>query len=77
MARITAGLTTSHIPAIGATIDHGRTAEPYWKPLFDGYEWTKAWARENVPDVVHPGLQRPRVGVHAGTGADLRARLRR
>jgi len=52
MARITAGLTTSHIPAIGAAIDLGKTAEPYWKPLFDGYEWTKAWARENVPDVV-------------------------
>ena len=52
MARITAGLTTSHIPAIGAAIDLGKTQEPYWKPLFDGYEWTKAWARENVPDVV-------------------------
>lgn len=52
MARITHGLTTSHIPAVGAAIDHGKTAEPYWKPLFDGYEWTKAWARENVPDVI-------------------------
>ena len=52
MARITHGLTTSHIPAVGATIDHGRTQEPYWKPLFDGYEWTKAWAKENVPDVI-------------------------
>jgi protocatechuate 4,5-dioxygenase beta chain len=52
MARITAGLTTSHIPAIGAAIDHGRTQEPYWQPLFAGYEWTKAWAARNVPDVV-------------------------
>jgi protocatechuate 4,5-dioxygenase beta chain len=52
MARITAGLTTSHIPAIGAAIDLGKTQEPYWKPLFDGYDWTKAWARDNVPDVV-------------------------
>jgi protocatechuate 4,5-dioxygenase beta chain len=52
MARITHGLTTSHIPAVGATIDHGRTQEPYWKPLFEGYEWTKAWAQENVPDVI-------------------------
>lgn len=52
MARITAGLTTSHIPAIGAAIDLGKTGEDYWKPLFAGYEWTKAWARENVPDVV-------------------------
>jgi protocatechuate 4,5-dioxygenase beta chain len=52
MARITAGLTTSHIPAIGAAIDLGKTGEPYWKPLFAGYEWTKKWAAENVPDVV-------------------------
>src|SRR5258706_9082047 len=52
MARITAGLTTSHIPAVGAAIDLGKTAEPYWKPLFAGYDWTKAWAAENLPDVV-------------------------
>jgi protocatechuate 4,5-dioxygenase beta chain len=52
MARITHGLTTSHIPAVGAAIDLGKTQEPYWKPLFAGYEWTKAWAKENVPDVI-------------------------
>jgi protocatechuate 4,5-dioxygenase, beta chain len=52
MARVTAGLTTSHIPAIGAAIDLGRAEEPYWKPLFAGYEWTKAWAAREVPDVV-------------------------
>ena len=52
MARITAGLTTSHIPAVGAAIDLGKTEEPYWKPLFAGYEWTKAWAARNLPDVV-------------------------
>jgi len=52
VARITAGLTTSHIPAVGAAIDLGKTGEPYWKPLFAGYEWTKAWAAENLPDVV-------------------------
>jgi protocatechuate 4,5-dioxygenase beta chain len=52
MARITAGLTTSHIPAVGAAIDLGKTQEPYWKPVFAGFEWTKAWARRSVPDVV-------------------------
>src|ERR1700685_2348554 len=52
MARITAGLTTSHIPAIGAAIDLGRTGEAYWQPLFAGYEGTKAWAASEVPDVV-------------------------
>jgi protocatechuate 4,5-dioxygenase, beta chain len=52
MARITAGLTSSHIPAVGAAIDLGKTQEPYWKPVFAGFEPTKAWARDNVPDVV-------------------------
>ncbi len=54
MARITAGLSTSHVPAIGAAIDLGKTQEEYWKPLFAGYEWTREWIQrpENKPDVV-------------------------
>jgi protocatechuate 4,5-dioxygenase beta chain len=52
MARITAGVATSHIPALGAAIDLGKTAEPYWAPAFAGYEWTKAWEAEQKPDVV-------------------------
>jgi protocatechuate 4,5-dioxygenase beta chain len=52
MARITAGLTTSHVPAIGAAIDLGKTEEPYWQPVFAGYEWTKKWADAETPDVV-------------------------
>ncbi len=52
MGRITAGLTSSHIPAVGAAIDLGKTREPYWQPIFAGFEWTKAWARQNIPDVV-------------------------
>jgi protocatechuate 4,5-dioxygenase, beta chain len=52
MARITAGLSTSHVPAIGAAIDHGRTEEDYWQPVFAGYEWTKKWADADPPDVV-------------------------
>lgn len=52
MARITAGLTTSHVPAIGAAIDLGKTDEEYWQPVFAGYEWTKEWATASPPDVV-------------------------
>jgi len=52
MARITAGVTTSHVPALGATMDHGRTQEPYWKPVFDGYEFSKRWIASAKPDVV-------------------------
>jgi len=52
MARLTAGLTTSHIPAVGAAMDLGKTSEAYWKPVFAGYEWTKAWEVGQKPDVV-------------------------
>lgn len=52
MARITAGIATSHIPALGAAFDLGKTGEPYWKPVFEGYEWVKKWITEEKPDVV-------------------------
>lgn len=52
MARITAGIATSHIPALGAAIDLGKTGEDYWRPAFAGYEWTKKWIGQNPPDVV-------------------------
>jgi len=52
MAKITAGIACSHVPAIGAAIDLGKTAEPYWAPLFAGFEPTKQWIAANPPDVV-------------------------
>ena len=52
MARITAGVATSHVPAIGAALDNGKAAEPYWQPLFAGYEFTKAWMQSHRPDVI-------------------------
>ena len=52
MARITAGVATSHIPALGVAIDLGKTTEPYWAPAFAGYEWTRAWEVDQRPDVV-------------------------
>jgi protocatechuate 4,5-dioxygenase beta chain len=52
MARITAGVTTSHVPAIGAAIDHGKSAEPYWAPVFAGYDYSKKWIAEQKPDVI-------------------------
>jgi protocatechuate 4,5-dioxygenase beta chain len=52
MARITAGVATSHVPAIGRALDSGATQEPYWKPLFDGYERSRRWIGERRPDVV-------------------------
>jgi protocatechuate 4,5-dioxygenase, beta chain len=52
MARITAGVATSHVPAIGAAWDRGREADDYWRPVFEGYEWTKRWIGEQSPDVI-------------------------
>jgi protocatechuate 4,5-dioxygenase beta chain len=52
MARITAGLACSHVPAIGAALDNGRTQEPYWQPVFAGFEPTRQWMTSNTPDVI-------------------------
>jgi len=52
MARITASVYTSHVPAIGAAIDLGKTNDPYWQPLFQGYEFSKQWMKDNKPDVI-------------------------
>jgi len=52
MARITASVYTSHVPAVGAVIDQGKTAEAYWQPLFAGYAYSKEWMEKNRPDVV-------------------------
>ena len=52
MARITASVYTSHVPAIGAALDLGKTAEPYWQPLFKGYDFSRQWMKDNPPDVI-------------------------
>ena len=52
MARITASVFTSHVPAIGAALDAGKMHEPYWQPLFNGYEYSKQWMKDNTPDVI-------------------------
>ena len=51
MARIVAGIGSSHVPAIGAAIDNGKTEEPYWKRVFSGFEKSQEWMRETKPDV--------------------------
>ena len=51
-ARITASVYTSHVPAIGAALDLGKSGEPYWQPLFKGYDYSKQWMKGNQPDVI-------------------------
>ena len=43
MATISASVYTSHVPAIGAAMDLGKTQEPYWRKVFSGYEASRRW----------------------------------
>jgi protocatechuate 4,5-dioxygenase beta chain len=52
VAKIIAGLASSHVPAIGAAIDNKQTEDPYWKRVFAGFEKSKKWMAETKPDVV-------------------------
>lgn len=52
MARICASVYTSHVPAMGAAMDLGKTGDAYWQPVFQGYEYSRQWIREHRPDVV-------------------------
>jgi len=54
MARLTAGIATSHVPLIGVGVDQKKQDDPYFQPIFAGYDWTKEWIKkpENKPDVV-------------------------
>ncbi len=52
MAKIVGGLATSHVPAIGAAIDNGKTGEPYWQNVLKGYDLAKRWIVDVEPDVI-------------------------
>ena len=51
MAKIIAGVGSSHVPAIGAALDNGKTEEPYWKRVFSGFVKSKEWMAKTKPDV--------------------------
>jgi len=52
VARISAGIATSHVPLLGVAVDQDKTRDPYFDPIFAGYEWTKRWEAEQKPDVI-------------------------
>jgi protocatechuate 4,5-dioxygenase beta chain len=52
VANIVAGVTSSHVPAIGAAIDNKRSGEAYWQPVFAGYDASKKWIADLKPDVI-------------------------
>ena len=51
MATIVGGLTSSHIPAVGAAFAKKLFDDPYWKSFFDGYPPVRDWLSEVKPDV--------------------------
>lgn len=52
MAKIVAGIGSSHVPSIGRAYDNKVQEEAAWKPLFDGYKPVKKWLKDEIkPDV--------------------------
>ena len=76
MARIIAGVGSSHVPAIGAALDNGRTEEPYWKRVFSGFEKSKEWMAKTKPDVAIVVYNDHASAFSVEIDPDLRARLR-
>src|SRR6201985_3847612 len=52
VAKIVASVNVSHVPAIGAAWDNKKSQDPYWKPLFDGFDRSKELIRELKPDLI-------------------------
>ena len=52
MAKITAGVGTSHVPLLGRIIDINQTETEEWRPVFSGYDFTRQWIANEKPDVV-------------------------
>lgn len=51
MAKLLAGLGTSHVPSIAAALDKGMRDSDEWKPFFDGYIPSQDWVAANKPDI--------------------------
>jgi protocatechuate 4,5-dioxygenase beta chain len=52
VAKIIASVNVSHVPAIGAAWDTGKTETPYWAPVFKGFAFSKQWIAALKPDVI-------------------------
>jgi len=51
MAEIVGGVGCSHVPAVGAALDRGRTEDPYWAPYFAKLGPAREWMKATAPDV--------------------------
>src|SRR3979490_2156544 len=52
VAKIVASVNCSHVPAIGAAWDLGKTDTPYWAPVFKAFDFSKKWIADLKPDVI-------------------------
>jgi protocatechuate 4,5-dioxygenase beta chain len=52
VAKIVASVNVSHVPAIGAAWDNKKSGDAYWKPVFDGFDFSKQWIADLKPDVI-------------------------
>jgi protocatechuate 4,5-dioxygenase, beta chain len=52
VAKIVASVNVSHVPAIGAAWDNKKSQDPYWKPVFDGFDFSKRWIADLKPDLI-------------------------
>ena len=76
MAKIVAGVWTSHVPAIGAALDLGKTRRALLAARLRRLREIEGMDREGEARRVHRRLQRSRDGLLGRHRADLRARLR-
>jgi protocatechuate 4,5-dioxygenase, beta chain len=51
MAEIIGGIGCSHVPAVGAALDKGKSGDPYWAPYFAKTVPMQEWTAAATPDV--------------------------
>ena len=51
MAKLIAGIASSHVPTIGIAYDQARQQTPEWKPLFEAYVPVREWLAELKPNI--------------------------
>ena len=69
--------TRATCPLIGVAMDLGKTHEPYWQPLFAGYEPSRRWFEAQHARRHLPRHQRPRDRLQPRHDPDVRDRRRR
>ena len=74
MAEIVGGVGTSHIPAVGAAVDKGKTGDAVLEAVLRQAAAGARVDRRGRSRRVHRRLQRPRQRVLAGADPDVRAR---